>query len=34
MLRRLIRLMKRHRGVWWASASEVADHWLRDQAKR
>src|SRR2546427_8258519 len=26
MLRRLIRLMKRHRGVWWATASEVADH--------
>jgi len=34
MLRRLIRLMKRHRGVWWATASEVADHWLRDRAKR
>lgn len=28
MLRRLIRWMKRHRGVWWATASEVADHWL------
>jgi hypothetical protein len=29
MLRKLIRLMKRHRGVWWATASEVASYWLR-----
>src|SRR3972149_4108390 len=28
MLRRLIRVVKRHRGVWWATASEVAAHWL------
>ena len=28
MLRRLIRFVKRHRGVWWATASEVASHWL------
>ena len=28
MLRRLIRFMKRHRGVWWATASQVADHWI------
>jgi peptidoglycan/xylan/chitin deacetylase (PgdA/CDA1 family) len=33
MLRRLIRLMKRHRGVWWATASEVAAHWLRREGK-
>ena len=28
MLRRLIRFVKRHRGVWWATATEVASHWL------
>src|SRR5436309_1703409 len=26
MLRRLIRFVKRHRGVWWATASEVGAH--------
>src|SRR5204863_426527 len=34
MLRRLIRFVKRHRGVWWATASEVGDHWLRHTGKR
>jgi peptidoglycan/xylan/chitin deacetylase (PgdA/CDA1 family) len=28
MLRRLIRLMKQARGVWWATGREVAEHWL------
>ena len=23
-----VRFMKRHRGVWWATASQVADHWI------
>jgi peptidoglycan/xylan/chitin deacetylase (PgdA/CDA1 family) len=33
MLRRLIRLIKRHGRVWWAQAHEVAEHWLaRSQA--
>lgn len=27
-LRELIRLIKRHRGVWWATGREVAEHWL------
>src|SRR5436309_959737 len=34
MLRRWIRFVKRHRGVWWATASEVGDHWLRHTGKR
>ncbi|OLC51762.1 MAG: ribulose phosphate epimerase, partial [Candidatus Rokubacteria bacterium 13_1_40CM_4_69_39] len=34
MLRRLIRFVKRHRGVWWATASEVAEHWLRRKGRR
>ncbi len=29
MLRRLIRLVRRKRDVWWATAGEVAEHWLR-----
>jgi len=33
MLRRLIRLMKRHRGVWWTRATDVATHWLRREGK-
>ena len=28
MLRRLIRVIKQKRDVWWATASEVATHWL------
>jgi len=28
MLRALIRFMKGHPDVWWASAREVAAHWL------
>lgn len=28
MLRRLIRFMKEHDGVWWAMARDVARHWL------
>jgi hypothetical protein len=27
-LRQLIRFMKGHEGVWWATAVEVAQHWL------
>jgi peptidoglycan/xylan/chitin deacetylase (PgdA/CDA1 family) len=34
MLRKLIRFMKRHRNVWWATASEVAEHWLRREGAR
>ena len=34
MLRRLVRFMRRHRGVWFATASEVADLWMaREKAK-
>jgi len=28
MLRRLIRFIKEHEGVWWATGREVARHWL------
>ena len=34
MLRRLIRFMRRHRGVWWATASQVADHWLAREPRK
>ncbi len=34
MLRRLIRFMKGHRRVWWAQASEVAEHWLRRERRK
>ncbi len=27
-LRTLIRFIKRHRGVWWATGREIAEHWL------
>jgi hypothetical protein len=34
MLRKLIRFMKKPGGVWWATGSEVADHWLaRDETR-
>ena len=32
MLRRLIRVIKQKRDVWWATASEVATHWLDREA--
>jgi len=28
MLRKLIRFIKKHPGVWWAQGHEVAEHWL------
>jgi peptidoglycan/xylan/chitin deacetylase (PgdA/CDA1 family) len=33
MLRRLIRLLKQARGVWWATAGEAADHWLARESR-
>lgn len=26
--RKLLRLIKRHRGVWWATGKEIAAHWI------
>ncbi len=34
MLQRLIKFMKRHRNVWWATASDVADFWRTRRAAR
>jgi hypothetical protein len=28
MLRTLIRFMKKHKGVWFTTCREVAEHWL------
>lgn len=33
LLRATIGLVKRHRDVWWATASEVAEHWLKREAQ-
>lgn len=33
-LRRLIRFMKRRRGVWWATGRQVAEHWLRRESAK
>jgi hypothetical protein len=27
-LRRLIRFMREHDRVWWATGQQIADHWL------
>jgi len=29
MLRKLIRFIKGHEGVWWSTGREVAQHWLK-----
>jgi peptidoglycan-N-acetylglucosamine deacetylase len=34
MLRKLIHLMKSKKDVWWATASEVAEHWLAHEGRR
>jgi len=33
MLRRLIRFMKGHRGVWWTTGAQAAEHWLRREGQ-
>ena len=32
--RRLLRLIKRHRGVWWATGKEIAAHWIERETGR
>jgi peptidoglycan-N-acetylglucosamine deacetylase len=34
MLRNLLRFIKRHDKVWWATASMVAEHWLAREGRR
>jgi len=30
----LIRFIKKHRNVWWATGREIAEHWLAREGQR
>jgi len=32
--RKLIRFIKKHRNVWWATGREIAEHWLAREGHR
>jgi peptidoglycan/xylan/chitin deacetylase (PgdA/CDA1 family) len=32
--RKLIRFIKKHRNVWWATGREIAEHWLARESRR